>query len=508
MSGATGSGAGAQAAAALDAVAREQWGRILSALIASTRRLDLAEDALGDAVARAAERWPRDGVPDAPDAWLLTTARRRVIDVTRSEAVALRRRPELVVEERDRDSAGSVTASHRAEERAVAEIPDDRMRLLFLCAHPALDAAARAALSLRLVIGVPTAEIARLFLVQPSAMSARLTRAKKRVVAAGMPLALPSPEQRAARVESVLRTSYLAFTAGYQAAGAAPGGPDGDGVDGGTPDAVGSAREADLGGEAIRLTRVVRELLPQEPGAASLLALQLLQHSRRRTRHDDEGRLVLLADQDRTRWDREAIREAAALLDAVEDRGLLVPPAEGEGPVAEPPVGPGGAIGEELPGGAAGDAPGSAPDAATVLPWWPTSPYARTLHLEALIAFEHARAATAAATDWPRIAALYARLEELTGSPVVRLNRAVALAEASAPDDGLDLLAAWPGGVEELDAALGSGHRLPFVRADLLARAGRVSDALATASAALDRCPPGPEREHITRRIEALRAAT
>lgn len=444
-------GGHAEAASALERVVREDWGRVLAALVASTRRLDLAEDALGDAVATAAERWPRDGVPEHPDAWLLTTARRRVIDHLRAEAVALRRAPELVVEGAEGGWTASSRASepHRLEARAAEQVPDDRLRLLFLCAHPALDAAARAALSLRLVLGVPTEVIARLFLVQHTAMSARLTRAKKRIVSAGLPLALPSPAQREARVETVLRCSYLTFTAGYRARGLAPDDPD----------------MAGLEVEAIRLTRVVRELMPDEPGAASLLALQLLQHSRRDTRSDAEGRLVLLAAQDRTRWDRAAIREAAELLDVVEAA--------------------------------------SRAGAGT-----PMTPYARTLHLEALIAFEHARAGVAASTDWSRIAVLYADLEALTGSAVVRLNRAVALAEASGPGAGLALLEDWPGGVGALDAALGAGHRLPFVHADLLDRAGRPVEALTAASLALDRCPPGPERDHVAARVATLRQQT
>jgi predicted RNA polymerase sigma factor len=311
----------------------------------------------------------------------------------------------------------------RSGEAAAA---DERLRLVLLCAHPSLAPEAAAALTLRLVLGVPTADIARLFLVPTPTMAARLTRARKRLATESF--AVPTGAALLARVHAVAEIAYLAFTAGY-----APG----SGQD------VVRAAEA---GEALRLVRVLREVAPEESrdDLDALLALMLLQHSRRHARvaeGPDGPVLVLLPDQDRTRWHHDEIAEA---LD------LLLPLAR------------------------------SAPST----PWL----------LQALVAAEHATAPTSADTDWPRIAGWYAELESLTGSPVVRLNRAVAVAEADGPDAGLRLL----------DGLALPGHRLPAVRGELLARAGRAAEAVAALDAALLACENAAEAEHLRRRRDEL----
>lgn len=422
-SGAAGTAGAAGAAGAfgqqLERAFRDQWGRLLALLVAQYRRLDLAEDGLAEAFEAAARRWPGDGVPANPPAWLLTTARRRVLDRLRAEAVAARKEPLLVVDEQTRQEAS----------RAMADpgglIADERLRLVFLCAHPSLAPESAAALSLRLVIGVPTADIARLFLVPEPTMAARLTRAKRRLAATGAPFSVP-PEgaARDARVGVVASVAYLAFTAGY-----APGsGPD--------------VTRTSLAGEGIRLTRVLRDLLPGEAALDALLALMLLQHSRRDARLGDDGLPVLLPDQDRARWHRDEVAEALELLAPLAHRHLE------------------GVAGEYL--------------------------------LQALIASEHAIALTPQDTRWDRIAARYAELEGLTGSPVVRLNRAVAVAEWEGPEAGLALL-------DGLDDELSYSHRLPAVRAELLGRAGDREGADAAYAIAIERCTNDAERALLTR---------
>jgi RNA polymerase sigma factor (sigma-70 family) len=401
----------------LEDVWRDEWGRLVALLVAQFRRLDLAEDGLGDAFAAAAEAWRHDGAPDNPAAWLLTSARRRIYDRLRAEAIARRKLPLLEVEAALTEEARTVMAD--TGERVV----DERLRLVLLCAHPSLAPEHAAALTLRLVLGVSTADIARLFLVSKPTMAARLTRARKTL--AGERFAVPSGAELEERVATVAEIAYLAFTSGY-----APGSG---------PDLV----RADLAGEAIRLVRVLRSVLP--PGFAgtadldALLALMLLQHSRRDARVRD-GALVLLPDQDRSLWRHDEIAEALALLTPV------------------------------LGG--------------------PSTPYL----LQALIAAEHSVAPTAADTDWARIAGWYAELEELTGSPVVRLNRAVAVAEADGPHAGLRLL-------EGLDLP---GHRLPAARAELLARADRTEEARASYELAIERCENEVERAHLEVQISLL----
>jgi len=405
--------------ASLEAAYRRHWGRLLALLVGQYRRLDLAEDALSDAFESAARHWPAGGVPANPPAWLLTAARRRAVDRLRAEAVAVRKEPLLVV---DAEHA-AVAARVMVDGGDVVE--DDLLRLVLLCAHPILAPESASALSLRLVVGVSTRDLARLFLVPEPTMAARLTRARKRLAAEGADFGIPSPADLPDRLAVVGQVAYLAFTAGY-----APG----SGSD---------LLRADLAGEAVRLAGAVHDLLPDQPLPTALLALMLLQHSRRDARIGADGRLVLLPDQDRTRWRTDEI--ATAL-----DR--LAP-----------------LVGADLQG------------------------EARSYLLQALIAAEHATATRAEDTEWARIAALYAELDTHTGSPVVRLNRAVAVAEASGPAAGLSLL-------EDLDAALPDGHRLPAVRAELLLRAGRAGEATREFDVAISRCANDVERAHLERR--------
>lgn len=400
--------------AAVAATLRDEWGRLLALLVARFRRLDLAEDGLADAFEAAARAWPDEGVPANPAAWLLTAARRRVLDRLRSEEVLARRMPLLAVDAALTEEAQRVMADPGDELR------DERLRLVLLCAHPKLSREAAAALTLRLVLGVSTDDVARLFLQSTPTMAARLTRARKRI--AGERFAVPSPAELPDRVAAVADVAYLAFTAGY-----APGsGPD--------------VLRADLAGEAIRLVRVLRTLVPyDDPELTALLALMLLQHSRRDARVRD-GTLVLLPDQDRSLWRHDEIQEALALLRPLTDR--------------------------------------------------PAAPYL----LQALIAAEHAIAAFTGATAWDRIVARYDELLALADSPVVRLNRAVAVAEASGPEAGLDALA----GVAM------RGHRLPAARAELLARCGAAESARASYDAAIALCDNAAERAHLVGRRALL----
>ena len=398
----------------LDALWRDEWGRLLALLVAQYKRLDLAEDGLADAFEDAARTWQRDGDPHNPAAWQLTAARRRILDRLRAETTAARKRPMLAVE------AGLQEEAQRVMADAGEEVRDERLRLVLLCAHPVLSPESAAALTLRLVLGISTADIARLFLVTAPTMAARLTRARKRL--AGERFEVPVGPVLAERVALAADIAYLAFTAAY------------------APASGRDVHRPELAGEAIRLARIIREVAPANSELDALLALMLLQHSRRDARVGSAGELVLLSDQDRTRWHRSEINEAV---------GLLAPLA-----------------------GA------------------PPAPYL----LQALIAAEHAIAPTAADTAWTRIARRYAELEQLTASPVVRLNRAVAVAEADGPLAGLRLL-------DGLDLP---GHRLPGVRAELLLRAERYDEAREAFDLAVSRCDNEAERRHLRSRRNTL----
>ena len=412
------------AATVLETVVREDWGRLTSLLLAQYRRLDLVEDALGDAVEAAARRWPADGAPDNPPAWLLTAARRRVIDRVRAESLAHRRAPLLATD-----------AEHRQERQAAMADPgglveDDLLRLVLMCTHPALAPEAASALALRLVLGVSTLDIARLFLVSEPTTAARITRAKKKIVAAGIPFAVPAADVLPQRLETVAQTAYLAFTAGYT-----PGsGPD--------------LLRADLAGEAIRLVRVVVGLCPSEPAPLALLALTLLQHSRRDARVGVDGRLVLLADQDRRQWRRDEIDQALTLLSS---------------PVLAGPV----------------------------------STLTASYVVQARIAAEHATAAEPEETRWRRIVEHYDLLLALSPSPSARLARAVAVAEASGPGAGLAAL----DGVD-----IPGSHRVAAVRAELLSRLGEVAAASTAYEEAIAACRNDTERAHLLERQQSLPA--
>ena len=396
----------------LEKLLHEEWGRLLALLVAQFRRLDLAEDGLADAFEAAARRWPVDGEPDSGPAWLLTTARRRIVDRMRSEEVLARKMPLLAVD-------AAVTQEAQRVMVDSGEVTDERLRLVLLCAHPTLSREAAAALTLRLVLGVSTEDIGRLFLQSKATMAARMTRARKRLAGASFEV----PADLAGRVGIVAEVAYLAFTAGY-----APGtGPD--------------VVRTDLAGEAIRLVRVLRSVLPEpDPEIDALLALMLLQHSRRTARIGADGDLVLLPDQDRTHWRTDEITEALAILT----------------PLAH-----------------------AAP-----------APYL----LQALIAAEHALAPSSEKTAWERIVERYDELLALQDTPVVRLNRAVAVAEANGAEAGL----------EALDSVALPGHRLPAVRAQLLERAGRHGDAIEAYAEAIALCTHGPERADLARRRGAL----
>jgi RNA polymerase sigma-70 factor, ECF subfamily len=385
--------------------------------------VDRAEEAVQDAYAVALDRWPRDGVPSTPAAWILTTAKRRAIDRLRREA-ALRDRQALLargLEEAVRDLPG--------EDEEM--IPDERLGLVFACCHPALALEAQVPLTLRLVGGLTVQEIARALLLPEATVAQRLVRAKRKVRVSGIPIAEPAPDALPARLDAVLAVLYLIFNEGYSATA-------GDEL----------VRD-DLAAEAIRLARIVHLLLPDEPEPAGLLALMLLQHSRRAARVGATGELVLLEAQDRSRWDRAAIAQALPLV----DRALTQSASAG--------------------------------------------PYA----LQAAIAAVHTRAERPEDTEWREIALLYGALVRVLPSPVVALNRAVAVAMASGPSVGLAL-------VDELVARgeLDDYHLLHAARADLLRRHGRREEAAAAYQRALELATNEPERRFLAARLDECRA--
>ena len=382
---------------------------MLACLIGYFGDFDLAEEATAEAFAIAAQRWPSDGPPDNPGAWLVTTARRRAIDRLRRDRV-LAAKLRLLAAEPSREKG--------EDDVAPTPIPDERLELIFLCCHPALALEAQVALTLRAVAGLSTEEIARAFLVPADTMKRRLTRAKAKIKLAGIPFAVPAAPRLQERLAAVLAVVYLIFNQGY-----------GDHQD-----------RSGLAAEAIRLGRVLAVLLPAEPEVLGLLALMLLHDARRAARFTGED-LVLLADQDRSRWDRRQLAEGRALLDrALLDRVL--------------------------------------PDRA--LP----GPYA----LQAAIASLQ----TESELDWPQIAVLYGQLADLTGSAVVRLNRAVAVAEAEGPAAALAI-------VDSLD--LPDYQYWHSTRAELLRRLGRADEARAAYGEALARARTAPERRFLQRRI-------
>ena len=391
---------------------RELAPQVLGVLTRRYGDFDAAEDAVQEALLAAAVHWPAEGVPDRPRGWLIQTATRRLIDQRRSERSRMAREDRALL-----------------TQPPPADVPDrdDTLVVLFLCCHPALTPASAIALTLRAVGGLSTPEIARAFLVPEPTMAQRISRAKQRIKSSGVPFRLPTADEWTDRLRTVLHVLYLVFNEGY----ATTAGRD--------------VHRADLCDEAVRLTRVVHRMLPDDPEVAGLLALMLLLDARRPARTGPSGELVPLPEQDRTRWDRALVAEGAAMLAAAIGRG---------------------AVGE--------------------------------YQLQASIAAVHDRAARAEDTDWPQILALYELLDRMTGNPVVTLNRAVAAAMVPGPEAGLTLLA-------HVEERLSGQHRLDAVRAHLLEMAGDTTAAAEHYAAAAALATNLPERHHLSRQVARLR---
>jgi RNA polymerase sigma-70 factor (ECF subfamily) len=404
-------------AVSVAAIFREERGLLLASLTRRFGDLDLAEEVTSEAIEAALVRWPVDGIPPKPGAWLMTTARRRAVDRLRRDKAYAARLALLQVE-----------ADRAAPEESGDGLPDDRLQLFFTCAHPALPAEDRTALTLRCLAGLSTPEVARAFLVPPATMAKRIVRAKKKIREARIPFRVPGADELPGRLPGVLQVLYSIFTEGYVASS----GP--------------ALQRIDLADEAIRLARILHRLLPTEREVTGLLALMLLIHARRSARTDQNGELVLLADQDRGSWDRTMIEE-----------GLTLVPAA-------------------LTGG-------------------PPGPYG----VQAAIAALHDEAADVTTTDWPQVVALYDVLQALTPSPVVALNRAAAVAMRDGAEAGLTLL-------DELadEPRLHDYQPYQTARGDLLAQLGRTTEAAESYRRALDLAGTVPERAHLRRRLRDM----
>ena len=396
----------------IERVFRAEYGRAVAVLVRVFGDIDVAEEAVADAFTAAVQRWPTDGLPPSPAGWIITTARNRAIDRLRREASRAQRH------------AQAALLHARDEPIEMGPVRDERLQLIFTCCHPALGRAAQVALTLRLLGGLTTAEIARAFLVPEPTMAQRLVRAKGKIRDARIPYRVPDAEDLPGRLQSVLAVVYLVFNEGYAASAGA------------------ELVRADLCAEALRLGRLLAELMPDEPEIRGLLALMLLAQSRLASRTTAEGDLVPLAEQDRDRWDRDLVAQGQAIV-----RDCLR---------------------RNQPG---------------------------VYQIQAAIGAVHSDARSAAATDWPQIVELYDQLLAYDGSPVVALNRAVAVAEVLGPGPALAL-------VDALD--LGGYHLFHAIRADLLRRLGRDGEARAAYDAAVERTANAAERDFLRRRRQSL----
>ncbi len=405
---------------------REEWGRILASLVKSIGDFQLAEDCLQEALTVALDNWNKHGLPKSPAAWLLTTARRKAIDRLRRDKNFSGKQTEIAyLMDLENMAKGGGDLSATADE---TEIPDKRLEMIFTCCHPALEQKTRIALTLRTLGGLTTEEIAAAFLDKPQAMAQRLVRAKNKIKLAGIPYEIPDLEVLPERISSVLSVIYLIFNEGYSAS-------SGD-----------SPVRSDLCDEAIRLARIITQLLPDETEVTGLLALMLLHDSRRLTRTDGNGALIALQHQNRRRWDRGKINQGVRLLHEVLPRQLL-------------------------------------------------GPY----QLQAAISAVHAQSSNWEATDWPQVQALYALLYQMTPTPVVRLNQALALSYANSPEEGLRMLeeAAKGGALENYQ---------PFhaAKADLLSRSGQFEDAGNSYRRAIELSDNLSERRFLEQKLNDL----